>query len=153
VVTALGDLEVPDVGTVAEILPHSRVPRHRIDDEAPRSQGWYQPVEVAESKEEIDLRNLPGELVPIPLDEASHHGDRLHLAFPFEGGRLQHRLDGFLLGGIDEATSVDEDHVGGLEVSNYPCPVSHKLANQTFRVDRGFVATEGDDTEFHNGGI
>jgi hypothetical protein len=114
---------------------------HGICDQATLGKRGNQSVEIVESQEEVDFRHLVPQVLLIPLDETSHTDNRFDLPPLLERGSLQQRVNGLLLGGVDETAGVDEDHIGGLDILNDRRTVTYQIADQTLRVNGGFVAT------------
>jgi hypothetical protein len=103
VIATFGDLEVPDVRTIPQVLPDAGVRGHRIVDQAARREFRSELVEVREAEEQIHLGDLAPEVVLVALDEAADRDHGLDASVPLEGRRLEHRVDRLALGGVDEA--------------------------------------------------
>ena len=67
-----------------------------ILEQAPLSERGDQLVQIGESQEEIDFRNLGGQLRLVSLHQAPDRHDRLYRPYGFVLRRLQHRFDGGL---------------------------------------------------------
>lgn len=67
-------------------------------------------VRFADAKEGVHLRQLRRELLGIALGEAPRDDERLAVLL-FVLRHLQDRVDGLLLGGLDEAAGIDDDGV------------------------------------------
>ena len=109
--------------------------------------------QVTEAEEEIDLGDLPRELLLVALHQASDGDDRLDAALALERRGLEHRLDGLPLGRVDEAAGVDQHHVGRGALAPDRRAVPDELADEPLGVHRCLVAAEGDDAETHGDSI
>ncbi len=71
---------------------------------------------VVEAEHAVGLRQRVRQLLAVALGHAAHRHDGLGSAVPLEVIGLQEGVDGVLLGGVDEATGVDDGdvRVGGV---------------------------------------
>jgi hypothetical protein len=120
------------------------VPVNGIRQQLQGSKLGNQLVQIAESQEEIDLRDLHLQFPFVSLNQAADCNHGLDSAILLEGGGPQHGFDRLLFGSIDEPTRVHENHVGSLEIAYDPCTVTDEVTNQSLRVDSRLVTTEGD---------
>ena len=119
-----------------------------ILEQAPFGERGDELVQVRESQEEIDFRDLGSQLLLVALHQAPDRHDRPDAAL-FQFRRLEHRVDGLALRGVDEAAGVDQNDVGVREDVGEARTVPHQLADEPLGVDGGLVAAEGDDAQFH----
>ena len=66
-----------------------------------------------------------------------------------QGRRFEDGVDGFALGGVDEAAGIHQDDVGGLEVADDLGPMADQIPHEPLGIDRRLVAAERDDAELH----
>lgn len=66
---------------------------------------------VVEAEHPVRFRQRLGEVLAVPLGHAAHRHDGLGSAVTLEVVGLQEGVDGVLLGGLDEATGVDDGDV------------------------------------------
>src|SRR5438046_2630151 len=64
-----------------------------------------------------------------------------------EATRLDQRVDRLLLGGVNEATRVDDDDLGLLEVGRKLGTTVRELSDVSLAVDCVLVAAEGEERE------
>jgi len=70
---------------------------------------WHKPLHLGGAEEEIDFRKYIGELRLVALDHAADGNDGLAASRRLETRGFDHRVDRFLLGGVDEAARIDDD--------------------------------------------
>ncbi len=76
-----------------------------------------------------------GQLLAVALGQAADRDDGLRGAVGLEVGGLQQRVDGVLLGGLDEAAGVDHHRLGVGRVVDQPEPAGLEPAGQLLGVD------------------
>ncbi len=134
---------------VAQELPHAGVSGHRVGDQAALGELGHEVMEIGEPEEQVHFGDLGLQFLLIALDQAPHRHDRLDVALLLELGGPQDRVDRFLLGGVDEAAGVDENHIGVGQVGRDHRAVTDQVSHEPLGIDRRFVAAEGDDAELH----
>jgi hypothetical protein len=82
-----------------------------------------------------------GQLAAVPLGQAAHGRD-----LGTRVGRLHHRVDGFLLGRLDEAARVDQDDVRVLSLAPQRPATRREARGKLFRVHLVARATKRDQT-------
>ena len=85
----------------------------------------------------------------MPLDHAADGDDGLTATAGLESRRLDHRIDRFLLGGVDEAAGIDDDEVGLAQLRSVFGRVIGQLRQVSLAIDRILVAAERDYANFH----
>jgi len=148
VVAAFRDLEITHVRLIAEELSYAGMLGDGIGDQTPPGKLGDEMMELRKAEKQIDLRNLLLQFLLVSLNETTDRDDRLHAAF-LQFGSFEHRIDRLLLGRIDKAAGIDQNHVGTRQVGCNDGAVPDQLAHEPFRVDRRFVAAEGDDAQLH----
>ena len=63
-------------------------------------------------------------------------------------GHFENGVDGFLLGRIDEAAGVDDEHVGLIGMRRELVPARGELAHHDFAVDQILGTAQADKTDF-----
>jgi hypothetical protein len=117
VVAAFADLHVADVRQVAGVEANSGVQvLGRFTKQSALVELRHESLHLGRAKEEIDFRNGIDELGFVALDHATDRDDCLAAPLRLESRGLDHRVDRFLLGGVDEATRVDDDDFGVGEI-------------------------------------
>ncbi len=89
----------------------------------------------------IDLRHLLLNLVPIPLHQTPGNNQFPRTAGLFVPGHLQNRIDGFLLGRVDETACVNHDDFRIGRISRNLMPARGEHTHHDFRVDEVFGTT------------
>jgi hypothetical protein len=140
VVAPFGDLEITHVRGAAQELPHPGMPGDRIRNETPAGELGHEVVEIGEPEKQIDLRHLRLQLIFVALHQAPDGHDSFHVARLLEPGGFEQGVDGFLFGGVDEPTGVDEHHVGAGQVGRERRPVAHQVSHEPLGIDRRLVA-------------
>ena len=80
-------------------------------------------VAVVEAEHRVGLGELLGELLAVALGQAADRDDLLGApSVMLEVGRLEERVDGVLLGLLDEAARVDDRDIGLGRVVDQPPP-------------------------------
>jgi len=74
---------------------------------------------------------------------------RLAAALCLESRSLDHRIDGFLLRGVDEAAGVDDDYLGVGQIRGVLRGEIRELRKVALAVDGVLVAAERDYADFH----
>ena len=69
-------------------------------------------AELVGPEDVIDLGNLLLDIGAIPLSQAACNHQPFAVALSFQFRHLQNRVDGFLLGRVDEAAGIHHDDVG-----------------------------------------
>ena len=133
----------------AEELPYAGMPGDGIGDEPPTRQLGHQVMEIGESQEQVDLGDLLLQLRLVPLHQATDRHDRFDRRRSLQLRGREHRVDGLLLGRVDEPAGVHQDHVGVREMRRYLGTVAHELADEPLGIDRRLVAPQRDHAEFH----
>src|SRR6266550_6733855 len=109
VVAAFTDLEVAHMrqsaGEHADARMHGR--DVAVSDQAARFELGDQPIHLGRSEKEVDLGESVAELAFVPLHHAADADDRPAASVLLEATRLDKRVDGLLLGRVDEAARVD----------------------------------------------
>ena len=103
----------------------------------------------ASSENGVDFRNFLSELVAVALRKTAGHDEALTVAFRLMPRHVQDRVDRFLLGGVDESASIDDDDVRTRRirrevVAGIACKPEHYL-----RVDEILGTPERDEPDFH----
>ena len=109
--------------------------------------------ELAGAYDGVDFGDVGADFVAVALDQAAGYDDAggfaavLALVLDhFEDG-----VDGFLFGGIDKGTGVDDDDVGFVGAGDEVGAVVVEETHHDFGVDEVFGAAEGDETDFGAG--
>ena len=132
----------------SQMVPQPRVTGYRIVYQSPLGQRRHQLVQITEAEKQVDLWNLFLQRRSIPLDQTAYRNHGFHVRTPLEAAGLDHCLDRFLFGGVDEATGIHQHHIGIFNLVNDCSTVTNQVTDQTLRVNGGLVAAEGDDAEF-----
>jgi hypothetical protein len=144
VVAPLAHLEVPHARQVAAEDPHARVRRERLGRQhAARGELRDEPVHLAGAEEQVDLGQRLGEFRLVPLHHAADRDQRLAGAVGLELPGLHDRVDRLLLGRVDEAARVHQDHLGLGHVARRGGPVGDELGEVALGVDRCSCRTRG----------
>src|SRR5450631_4233747 len=97
-----------------------------------------------ETEHRVRLGQLGGKLRAIPLGQAAHGHDLLGAPGAFELGGLQERVDGVLLGLLDEAAGVDHSDISLGGIIDQQPPLGRQATGQLFGVDLVASATQCD---------
>src|SRR5262252_4806466 len=65
----------------------------------------------ASSEDGVDFRNFLAELVAVALRKTAGHDETLTVALCLVPRHVEDRVNRFLLGGVDESASIDDDDV------------------------------------------
>ncbi len=68
-------------------------------------------IELVGAEDGIDFRDIFPDLIAIALHQATGDNEPLRAAGLLVFGHFKDRIDGFLFGRINEAASIDDDHV------------------------------------------
>ena len=117
-IATFGDL---DIGIVARGGQHAR--RKVVIEIGPRRArredlafaGGHDPLDIVGAQHGVHLRDLRPDVVTEALHQAAGDNQPARLAIALEARHLENGIHRFLLGGIDEAASVDDDDVGVAE--------------------------------------
>src|SRR3989337_1850624 len=113
-----------------------------LAEQPARCQLRYQALHLRGAEKEIDFGNSRFELALVTLYHASDRDNGLASSITLVAGSLDHRVDRFLLGGVDEATGIDDDDLGVREVGRILGRVIRQLRQIALGVDRVLVAAE-----------
>jgi hypothetical protein len=102
---------------------------------------------VVEAEHRIGLRQRVGQLLAVPLREAAHRHHRLGPAALLEVRRREQGVDRVLLRSLDEATGVDQRHVGVTGLGDEQPAVGGETAGELLGVDLVTAAAEGDQRD------
>ncbi len=115
VIAALGDLQVREVARCGENA------RREVVIEVRRGCGGRfvnaladgdNALDFVGADERVDFRHVLFDVAAIALHEAAGDDQALRLADLLVLGHFENGVDGFLLGGVDEAAGVDDEDVG-----------------------------------------
>ena len=98
---------------------------------------------VVEAEHRIGLGQAGGEVGAVPLGQAAHRDDRLGAAGLLEVGRLEQRVDGVLLGLLDEPAGVDDHGVRVGRVVDEREPARRQPPGELLGVDLVAGAAQG----------
>ncbi len=90
---------------------------------------------VVEAEHRVGLGQRLGEVLAVALGQAAHRHDRLRGPVGLEVGGLQQRVDGVLLGRLDEAAGVHHHGVGVLGLVDQPEPPGLEAPGELLGVD------------------
>ena len=96
-----------------------------------------------ETEDGVGVRELVGQLLAIPLGQASDGDDLLGAAVLLEIGSLEQGVDRVLLRLLDEATGVDDGHIGLGSVVDEGPALGLQPAGQFLGIDLVAGATQG----------
>lgn len=107
-------------------------------------------VHLGGAEEEIDLGEMIEELLLVTLDHApdGHHG--LTRPVFLETSRLDQRIDGLFLRGIDEAAGIDDDDLRRREVADGLGAPSDEARKVALAIDSVLVAAQSDEADSHS---
>ncbi len=153
VVAALGNL---DVGEVARRGEH---PRREVVIEVGnrgRSAGTVfrafaqcnDALELVGTHQRIHFRHLLADIAAVAFHQAAGDNQLSRAAGFLVLGHLQNGVDGFLLGGVDEAAGVHHQHVGVAGMGRQLVAASHEGAHHDFAIDEIFGTAQTDKTDF-----
>ena len=125
--------------------------RRPIVDQPSRLELGQQPIHLRRAEEEVDLGKRLDQLVPVALHHAADGDDRLAPSLVLHPSRLDDGVERLLLGRVDEAARVDDDHLGLGEVAGILGAVIGELCEIALGVDGVLVAAEGDESDLHAG--
>ena len=111
----------------------------------------HQTLHFGRTEKQIYFWQRIDELLFVTLDHAAYGNHRLALACVLVARCLDDGIDRFLLRRVDEATSVDDDDIGLLQLRRVLRRVIGELGEIPFAVDGVLVAAEGDETDLHAG--
>src|SRR5690606_33291181 len=158
-VTALGDLDERLVPATAQ-APRSRVIveigtlAERRDGVAFRSAAEHlrEPEHVGGAEEVIDLGQLRREIFGVALAQAARDDEpALAIAATLHFRQLQDRVHRLDLGGFDEATGVDDEHVGVLGRVDELVAFALHDAQHDLRIHLVLGTTEGHEKDLLTG--
>ena len=150
VIAAFAHLEVPDVRKVAAVLPHAWVQRRkRRDEDAPLDQRGDEAIRIRCAEEEIDLWELTGQFLPMPLDHAPHRHDGAARAASLVPAGIDQGVDRFPLRGVDKAAGIDDNDVGGRQVVRHGRAVGRQLGPVALGINRVLVTAQCDEPHGH----
>ena len=98
---------------------------------------------VVEAEHRVGLGQARGQVGAVPLGQAAHRDDRLGAAGVLEVGGLEQRVDGVLLGRLDEPAGVDHHGVGVGRVVDEAEPARRQPPGQLLGVDLVAGAAQG----------
>ncbi len=150
VIAPFADLHVANVRKISRVKPNTGVKLFaRFAEKSSLGEFRNEPLHLGGPKKEIDFGQHIDELLLVALDHASNCHDRLAAAVGLEARCLDHRVDRFLLGGVDEAAGVDDDYFGVSQVRGVLGGIVRELREIALAVDGVLVAAECDDADFH----
>ena len=100
---------------------------------------------LIDAQEQINLRNLLEKILFVPLGQAACHHQQAAAAGFLELGHFQNGIDGFLLGGLDEAAGVDHEDIRLFGIGGEQKAVLLQEAQGRFGIHPVLVAAQGDD--------
>ena len=101
------------------------------------------------AEKQVDLRQRVDQFRFVTFDHAADGDDGLTSTFGLETSRLDHGVDGFFLGGVDEATRIDDDQISLAKLRREFGGIVGQLREVSLAIDCIFVAAKGDDADFH----
>ena len=105
-------------------------------------------VEFVGADERIHFGHVVADVAAIALHQAAGDDQLLGAADFLVLGHFEDGIDGFLLGGIDEAAGVDHQHVGLVGMRRQLVPAGHKLAHHDFAIHEVLGTAQTDKTDF-----
>ena len=151
-VTALGDLDIRHVARRGEDARREVVIEVWLGRSAIRPDAVDQAHDLVEfigADQCIHFRHVLLDVAAIAFHQAAGH-DQLFCAAGFlKLGHFKNGLDRFLLGGIDEAAGVDDNHVGSRRVGRQFMSAGDKLAHHDLGIDEVLGATQADKSYLH----
>ena len=105
--------------------------------------------DFAGAVDRVDLGNFFLQLVAIALGHAAGDDELAAGGLLLELGHLEDRVDGFLLGAIDERAGVHHQHVGLRRVGGDLVPILLGHAEHDLGIDEILGAPQGDKPDLH----
>ena len=151
-VAALGDLDVGEVAGGGENARRQVVIKVRLRAAGVRLQAFAHRHDLRQfigANQRVHFRKLIANLIAIALHHASRHDQLPRLAGFLVFGHLQNRVDGFLLGRIDEAAGVDHQDFGVARLRRQLVPALRQMAHHHLCIHEVLRASETYKTNFH----
>ena len=104
--------------------------------------------EFVGAEDGVDIGNVLLDIGPEAFDETAGDHEALGFAGSFVFGHFQNGVDGFLLGGVDEAAGVNNDDVGIGRLGSKLVAVCHELAHHDLGINEIFWAAETYKSDF-----
>jgi hypothetical protein len=89
----------------------------------------------------------------VPLHETADRDDCLTDAVGLVTASFHDGIDRLALGGVDEATGIDDDDLGFIEVGRRLGAAGDQLGQISLAVDGVLVAAEGKEADLHSSGV
>ena len=99
----------------------------------------------------VHLGDLLLDLAAVALRQAAGDDDFQVGVCLLVGAGLEDILDGFGLGALDEATGVDQDHIGLAQVGHRLVACRQQDMHHAVQIDLVFGAAKGNTRNFHRG--
>ena len=157
-VAAFGNLHVrsmlrcethPGRGEIGHVLRRSRPIncRRALLQNLPhnRSDAWH----LVQTDNGVNLGQIAAQLLRISLRQAASHDQCPALAGFTELVQLENRINGFLLGLVDEPAGINDQYIGLFGVVSQDHPVARERAEHDFAVHEVLGATEADQPDFN----
>ena len=90
---------------------------------------------VVEAEHGVGLGQFGGKVGAVPLGQTAHRDDRPDVAARPQVGGLQQRIDGVLLGLLDEAAGIDDHRLRHRRVIDQLEALGVQTSGELFRVD------------------
>ena len=132
------------VFAVAEVVRAGADGRGGLPFQRFADHGGQLPV-LVDAEEDIDLREFLQEVLFIPLDQAAGDHQQAALSGLLELRHFEDRVDGFFLGGVDEAAGIDHEDVGFFGPGGEDKAVLLQQAEGGLGIHPVLVAAEGND--------
>ncbi len=105
-------------------------------------------LELVGTHQRIHFRHLLADIAAVAFHQAAGDNQLSRAAGFLVLRHLQNGVDGFLLGGVDEAAGVHHQHVGVAGMGRQLVAASHEGAHHDFAIDEIFGTAQTDKTDF-----
>ena len=109
--------------------------------------GFEDRFQFAGADDGVDFGNVFLDFVAVALDEAAGDDELAGAALSFVAGHLEDGVDGFLLGGVDEGTGVDDEDFGVFGAGGEARAGAVEEAHHDLGIDEVFGAAERDEAD------
>ena len=107
---------------------------------------------LAHAHQQIDLRHIGHELFFVALGQTARSHQHLAFAGALVFGHLQQSVDALLLGGVDEAAGVDDQHLRFLFICGNGIAVLLQDGEHQLRIHPVFAAAKGNHADCGHSG-